>query len=102
LDAYREAASRALLKLDGWQCVRMEDFGARAWDVDAFCRQQVKSCDLFIGIIGHRFGDGPKDVKESYTQREYHAAIEAKTAATPKIATPPTAGPGRQPRICQA
>src|SRR5215472_5375259 len=78
LDAYREAASRALLKLDGWQCVRMEDFGARAWDVDAFCRQQVKSCDLFIGIIGHRFGDGPKDVKESYTQREYHAAIEAK------------------------
>jgi hypothetical protein len=26
----------ALQKLDDWKCVRMEDFGARAWDVDTF------------------------------------------------------------------
>jgi len=31
-----------------------------------------------VGIIGHRFGDGPKGSKESYTQREYRAAREAK------------------------
>src|ERR1022692_2757171 len=56
----------------------MEDFGARGWDVDSFCRDKAKECDLFVGIIGHRFGDGPKDSKESYSQREYRAARAAK------------------------
>lgn len=74
---YREAGYRALQKLDDWKCIRMEDFGARDWDVDTFCREQVKACDLFLGIIGHRFGDGPKGSKESYTLREYQAAVSA-------------------------
>jgi len=78
LHEYREAAFLALQKLDGWKCVRMEDFGARAWDVDTFCRAEVARCDLFLGIIGHRFGSAPKGSKESYTQREYRAALEAK------------------------
>ena len=78
LRAYREAASLAIQKLDGWKCIRMEDFGARDWDVDSFCRVRAKECDLFVGIIGHRFGDGPKGGKESYTQREYRAARAAK------------------------
>src|SRR5260370_41731748 len=56
----------------------MEDFGARDWDVDPFCRDRVKGCDRFVGIIGHRFGDGPKGSKDSYTQREYQAAVVAK------------------------
>jgi formylglycine-generating enzyme required for sulfatase activity len=78
LRTYREAAYAALHKLDDWHCIRMEDFGARDWDVDTFCRNKVKDCHLFIGIIGHRFGDGPKETKQSYTQREYHEAVEAK------------------------
>ena len=80
LHAYREAAFLRLQKLDGWKCIRMEDFGARDWDVDTFCREQVKACDLFIGIIGHRFGGGPKGSRESYTQREHQAAVGAKIA----------------------
>jgi len=59
LREYREAAFLALQELEDWKCVRMEDFGARAWDVDSFCRAEVKKCDLFIGIIGHRFGGAP-------------------------------------------
>src|ERR1039457_2512909 len=78
LRAYREAAFLAIQKLDGWKCIRMEDFGARDWDVDSFCQARAKECDLFVGIIGHRFGDGPKGSKESYTQREYLAARAAK------------------------
>jgi hypothetical protein len=78
LRTYREAAYAALHKLDDWHCIRMEDFGTRDWDVDTFCRNEVKACHLFIGIIGHRFGDGPKETKQSYTQREYKAAVEAK------------------------
>ena len=52
--------------------------GRANWDVDSFCLARAKECDLFVGIIGHRFGDGPKGSKESYTQREYRAAREAK------------------------
>src|ERR1019366_3482511 len=78
LRAYREAAFLAIQKLDGWKCIRMEDFGVRDWDVDSFCRARAEECDLFVGIIGHRFGDGPKASKESYTQREYRAARKAK------------------------
>jgi len=78
LREYREAAFLAIQKLDGWKCVRMEDFGARDWDVNTFCCAQVKQCDLFVAIIGHRFGDGPKESRESYTQRECRAASEAK------------------------
>src|ERR1035438_1241634 len=81
LRAYREAAFVAIQKLDGWKCIRMEDFGARGWDVDSFCRDKAKECDLFVGIIGHRFGDGPKGSKESYTQRAYRAARTAKKHA---------------------
>lgn len=77
LHRYRETAFQALQKLDGWKCIRMEDFGARDWDVDSFCRAQVKACDLFVGIIGHRFGDGPKGGRDSYSQREYQAALQA-------------------------
>src|ERR1035438_8004034 len=56
----------------------MEAFGARDRDVDTFCQNQVKACHLFIGIIGHRFGDGPAETQQSYTQCEYQAALEAK------------------------
>ncbi len=77
LHAYREVAFVAIQKLDGWKCVRMEDFGARDWEVDTFCREQVRQCDLFVGIIGHRFGSGPNGSRQSYTQREYQAACEA-------------------------
>jgi hypothetical protein len=78
LRLYRDAAFLAIQKLDGWKCIRMEDFGARDRDVDSFCRARAEECDLFVGIIGHRFGEGPKGSKESYTQREYRAARAAR------------------------
>lgn len=78
LREYREKAFEAIQKLDRWKCVRMEDFGAREQAVDEFCREMSSTCDLFIGIIGHRFGDGPQGSKESFTHREYRAAAEAK------------------------
>jgi len=34
LRIYREAAYAVLHKMDDYHCVRMEDFGARDWDVD--------------------------------------------------------------------
>ena len=37
LAQYREAVYRAIEGLDGYNCVRMEDFGARDWEADNFC-----------------------------------------------------------------
>ena len=41
LRTYREAAYAALHKLDGWHCIRMEDFGARDRDMDTFIPRRV-------------------------------------------------------------
>jgi hypothetical protein len=77
LRAYREAAYRAIHGLDGYHCVRMEDFGARDWEVDEFCRAKVAACDLFVGIIGHVYGDHPDHSEQSFTEREFEAAAAA-------------------------
>jgi hypothetical protein len=77
LAAYREAAYRAIHGLDGYHCVRMEDFGARDWDADEFCRNKVAACDLFVAIVGHLYGSSPAHNDQSYTEREIDAAISA-------------------------
>ena len=75
LAAYREAAGDAINKLDGYQCIRMEDFGARDAMADDFCQAKVKECDVFVGILGHCYGGSPKGSEKSYTEQEYGAAV---------------------------
>jgi hypothetical protein len=77
LQEYREAAYRAIEGLDGYHCVRMEDFGARNDKPNEFCRAKVEECDLFIGIVGHLYGSCPEGCDQSYTEREYEAAVGA-------------------------
>ena len=74
---YREAAYRTISAMDGYHCVRMEDFGARDALADDFCRQKVAECDVFVGILGHCFGSCPKGSSKSYTEQEYDAAVAA-------------------------
>ena len=71
----REAAYRAITGLDGYHCVRMEDFGS--WDKapDDFCRSKVAKCDLFVCIAGPLYGSRSPSGR-SYTEREFEAAIE--------------------------
>ncbi len=76
LRAYREAVYRAIHGLDGYHCVRMEDFGARDWQADDFCRAKVAACDLFVGIVGHVYGEHPEHSEQSYTEREFDAATK--------------------------
>ena len=75
LPQYREAAYRAIEELDGYHCVRMEDFGARDAASDAFCRQRVAETDIFVGILGHCYGGSPVGSDKSYTLQEYEAAV---------------------------
>jgi len=75
LAAYREAAGDAINALDGYKCIRMEDFGARDAMADDFCQARVKECDVFVGILGHCYGSSPKGSEKSYSEQEYDAAI---------------------------
>ncbi len=76
LQEYRDAVFAAIQACDDLRCVRMEDFGARAEMADEFCRAKVAECDVFVGIVGHYFGNSPKGSDKSYTQQEYDAAVE--------------------------
>jgi formylglycine-generating enzyme required for sulfatase activity len=74
LGPHREAVFQAISGLDGFLCVRMEDFGARAWEADAFCRARVAECDVFLGLVGHLYGSSPEGSDASFTEREHDAA----------------------------
>jgi tetratricopeptide (TPR) repeat protein len=75
LAAYRKAAGDAINALDGYKCIRMEEFGARDAMADDFCQAKVKECDVFVGILGHCYGSSPKGSEKSYTEQEYDAAV---------------------------
>jgi formylglycine-generating enzyme required for sulfatase activity len=77
LGEHREAVYRAISGLDGFQCIRMEDFGARDREADPFCRERVKECGLFVGLAGHLYGSSPTGSQTSFTQGEHEAAVEA-------------------------
>jgi formylglycine-generating enzyme required for sulfatase activity len=77
LGPFRDAVFKAISGLDGFHCIRMEDFGARDWDADAYCRARVAECDVFVGLIGHLYGSSPPKSKTSFTEREYDAAVAA-------------------------
>jgi hypothetical protein len=55
----------------------MEDFGARDWESEEFCRAKVAECDLFVGIIGHIYGSCPEGSEKSYTEMEYDSAVSS-------------------------
>ncbi len=55
----------------------MEDFGARTIPTAEFCEDAVKSCDIFVGIVGQRYGSCPGNSKLSFSEIEYSAAVAA-------------------------
>src|SRR5664279_3397161 len=73
----REAAYHAIEGLHGYHCVRMEDFGSSDEAPDDFCRSKVAECDLFVCIAGPLYGSR-SPAGQSYTEREFEAAIEHK------------------------
>jgi formylglycine-generating enzyme required for sulfatase activity len=72
----REAAFRAIQGLDGYRCIRMEDFGARTGEPSAVCKDLLAKSDVVLLIVGHTYGSSAPGAKESFTQLEYEAAVE--------------------------
>jgi hypothetical protein len=56
----------------------MEEFGARPEDSLTTCLNEVEQADIYIGIVGVRFGSIDKTTNKSYTQLEYEKALESK------------------------
>ena len=75
LKAYRDAAQNVVLR---YKCklLAMEYFGAQAKTPKKVCFDEVKDCDIFVGIYAYRYGFIPDGDKESITHQEYNLAKE--------------------------
>jgi hypothetical protein len=60
------------------EIIGMEDFGARSEPPLQTCLDEVGGSDMYIGIIGMRYGSIDGVTKKSFTHLEYEKAIENK------------------------
>jgi Domain of unknown function (DUF4062) len=76
LELYREAVYRSIEGLDGYHCLRMENFGARDLDSEISCKKLISESTMFVGILGHQYGSTLHNSGKSYSEMEYDAAGE--------------------------
>lgn len=77
LKSYREEIRKVLIKRD-FIVKGMEGFGARTKKPLETCIEEVLESDIYIGIIGIRYGSVHKVTGKSFTQLEYEAAVKQK------------------------
>jgi hypothetical protein len=56
LEPYCDAVHEAINCLDGYKSIRMEDFGAKNDAPLSVCLAKLYECEIFVGIVGHRYG----------------------------------------------
>jgi len=54
----------------------MEEFGARSSDPLTTCLAEVAQADIYVGMLGMRFGSEDIKTQKSFTQLEYEKAVE--------------------------
>jgi tetratricopeptide (TPR) repeat protein len=75
LKDHRHAAIEALERL-GQEVGRMEVFGARPDEPTTACLNEVKACDLFVGVYAYRYGFIPPEAGVSITEQEFNHAVQ--------------------------
>ena len=75
--SYVAAVERAI-SAAGNVIVDMADFGAANQAPADLCAERVRSCDVYLGILGTRYGSPVREKPEvSYTELEFDTATEA-------------------------
>lgn len=69
---------KAIEVVNRYKCLplAMEHFLAQSKDPETVCTDEIKECDIFIGIYAHRYGFIPEGNAKSITQLEYELAKE--------------------------
>ena len=74
--SYVDAAERAV-SAAGHVIVDMADFPAADLPAAQLCAERVRGCDVYVGVLGTRYGSPVRDKPEvSYTELEFEAATE--------------------------
>jgi hypothetical protein len=76
LKPHREKIS-VLLNSMGFEVHGMEDFGSRTESPLETCLNEVRSCKIFIGILGMKYGSIDKSNDKSFIEIEYEVAKES-------------------------
>ena len=75
--SYVAAAERAI-SAAGHVIVDMADFAAADQTPAQVCAEQVRGCEVYVGVLGTRYGSPVRDKPEvSYTELEFDTATEA-------------------------
>jgi hypothetical protein len=75
--SYVAAVERAI-SAAGHVIVDMADFPVTEQPPSQVCVERVQSCDVYVGVLGTRYGSPVRDKPEvSYTELEFDAAAEA-------------------------
>lgn len=92
LKKYRRAASSAISD-EEMAAVQMEKWPAEPRASLQLCKEKVAECDLFVGILGHLFGNTPRGLEKSFTQIEYETARQLKLPRLMFLASRPVRVP---------
>ncbi|MDZ7292867.1 MAG: DUF4062 domain-containing protein [candidate division KSB1 bacterium] len=74
LKSYRRAAIDVVNRC-GCQPLAMESFNARTEEPTSVCEEEIRACDILVGIYAHRHGTVPPGQEKSITQQEYELAM---------------------------
>jgi Domain of unknown function (DUF4062) len=75
--SYVDAAERAV-SAAGHVIVDMADFPAADRPAARLCADRVRSCSVYVGVLGTRYGSPVRDMPQvSYTELEFETATEA-------------------------